>query len=133
MAFFRLHRRFSAWLAMLALVLGALAPTVTQAMVAGGDRAGWLEICSVSGIAWVKADTGEVRDQQPDGRAPVGGGLGQHCVWCTLHGGAAGLPAGDMVFGLPDRLTDLPPAFYLAPMAASVWMSAHPRGPPKAS
>jgi Protein of unknown function (DUF2946) len=132
MSFLRLRRRFTAWLAMLAVVLGALAPTVTQAMVAGGDRAGWLEICSVSGMAWVKVDTGEVGDPQPDGTAPVGG-LSQHCAWCTLHGGDAGLPAVDMVSGVPARLTDLPPAFYLAPMAASVWMLAHSRGPPAAS
>ena len=116
---------------MLAVVLGALAPTVTQAMVAGGDRGDWLEICSVSGMAWIKADTGEVRDQLPDGSAPQA--TSQHCAWCTLHGGATGLPGVDTVSVLPARLTELPPAFYLAPMAASVWMPAHSRGPPRAS
>ena len=60
----RLHRRLTAWVALLALVFGALAPTVTQAMVAGGDRADWLQVCSVSGMVWVQADTGEVRDQK---------------------------------------------------------------------
>jgi Protein of unknown function (DUF2946) len=132
MPLLRLHRRFTAWLAMLALVMGALAPTVTQAMVAGGESADWLEICSVSGMAWVKADTGEVRDRQPDGGAP-GGGASQHCAWCTLHGGTAGLPAVSAVIALPVRLTDRPPAFYLAPMAASVWMPALSRGPPRVS
>ena len=132
MAFFRLHRRFSAWLAMLALVLGALAPTVAQAMAAGSDDADWQRVCSVSGMVWVKADTGELSDRQPDGGVPLSD-AGQHCAWCTLHGGAAGLPAADPVPGLPARLTDLPPAFYLAPMAASVWMPAHSRGPPLAS
>lgn len=117
---------------MLALVLGALAPTVAQAMVAGSDRADWLEICSVSGMAWVNLDTGEVRDQQPDDGAPIGG-TSQHCAWCMLHGGATGLPVVDAAPALPARLTDLPPAFYLAPMAASVWMPAHSRGPPSAS
>ena len=121
MALFRLHRRFTAWLAALALVMGALAPTVAQAMVAGGDRADWLEVCSVSGMVWVNADTGESGDRQPDGGAPMGGGS-QHCAWCTLHGGATGLPGVDTVSVLPARLTELPPAFYLAPMAASVWM-----------
>jgi Protein of unknown function (DUF2946) len=132
MAFFRLHRRFSAWLAMLALVLGALAPTVAQAMAAGSDDADWQRVCSVSGMVWVKADTGELSDRQPDGGAPLSD-ASQHCAWCTLHGGVAGLPAADPVPGLPARLTDLPPAFYLAPMAASVWMPAHSRGPPRAS
>jgi Protein of unknown function (DUF2946) len=132
MALFRLHRRFTAWLAALALVMGALAPTVAQAMVSGGDRADWLEVCSVSGMVWVNADTGESGDRQPDGGAPMGG-ASQHCAWCTLHGGAAGLPPADAVAGLPERPTDLPPAFYLAPVTASVWMPAHSRGPPQAS
>jgi Protein of unknown function (DUF2946) len=131
MPLLRLHRRITAWLAMLALVMGALAPTVTQAMVAGDESADWLEICSVSGMAWVKVDTGEVRDRQSDGGAPMG--AGQHCAWCTLHGGTAGLPAVSVVTALPARLTDLPPAFYLAPMAASVWMPALSRGPPRVS
>jgi Protein of unknown function (DUF2946) len=132
MPFLRLHRRITAWLAMLALVLGALAPTVAQAMVVGGERADWLEICSVSGMAWVKVDTGEVRDQQPDGGAPAGA-ASQHCAWCTLHGGVSGLPTVSPVPVMAARLTDLPPAFYLAPMAASVWMPALSRGPPLAS
>jgi hypothetical protein len=132
MAFLRLHRRFTAWLAMLALVLGALAPTLAQAMVSGDDRADWLEVCSVSGMFWVKAGTGEVSDQQPESGSPMGA-AGQHCAWCTLHGGAAGLPVAHGVADLPPRLTDLPPAFYLAPVAASVWTSAHSRAPPRVS
>lgn len=127
----RLHRRFTAWVALLALVLGALAPTVTQAMVAGGDRAEWLEVCSVSGMVWVKADTGEVA-QQPDGNAPMVE-ASQHCPWCTLHGGVAGLPTSQAQLPLPPRLTDLPPAFYRAPLSATVWASAQSRAPPIAA
>lgn len=127
----RLHRRFTAWVALLALVLGALAPTVTQAMVAGGDRAEWLEVCSVSGMVWVKADTGEVA-QQPDGGAPMGE-ASQHCPWCTLHGGAAGLPTSQARLPLPPRLTDLPPAFYRAPLSATGWAPAQSRAPPIAA
>jgi len=125
----RLHRRLTAWVALLALVFGALAPTVTQAMVAGGDRADWLQVCSVSGMVWVQADTGEVRDQQPDGGSPMGD-ASQHCPWCTLHGGVAGLPTAPHSIDLPPRLTDLPPAFYRAPLAATVWAPAQSRAPP---
>lgn len=124
----RLHRRFTAWVALLALVLGALAPTVTQAMVAGGERADWLEVCSVSGMVWVKADTGELAQQPPDGSS-----AGQHCPWCTLHGGVAGLPAAQALPELPPRLTDLPPAFYRSPLSATVWAPAQSRAPPFAA
>lgn len=132
MAFFRLHRRFAAWLAMLALVLGALAPTVTHAMVSSGDRDGWLQICSVSGMVWVKADAGRPGDQQPDSGAPQGNAT-PHCAWCTLHGGAVGLPAADLPSPQPLRLTELPPAFFFEPTAAAVWAPAQSRAPPLAS
>ena len=128
----RLHRRITTWVALLTLVLGALAPTVAQALGAGGDAADWQQVCSVSGMVWVQADTGAVRDQQPDG----GGAMGDaslHCPWCTLHGGAAGLPVAQALPELPPRLTDLPPAFYRAPLAATVWATAQSRAPPLAA
>ena len=125
----RLHRRFTAWVALLALVLGALAPTVTQAMVAGGDRADWQQICSVSGMVWVKADTGEVSQPQPDGGMP-GSDAGQHCPWCTLHGGASGLPPVEAVAMLPAPLAEQPSAFYRAPLTDTVWATARSRAPP---
>lgn len=129
----RLHRRITAWLALLALVVGALAPTVAQAMVAAGDRAEWLEVCSVSGMVWIKADTGEISQQQPDGSGSSGA-PSQHCPWCTLHGGAAGLPPAAAMHGeLPARLTDLPPAFYRAPLATTAWAPAQSRAPPLAA
>ncbi|MGI9216006.1 MAG: DUF2946 domain-containing protein [Hydrogenophaga sp.] len=128
----RLHRRITAWVALLTLVLGALAPTVAQALVAGSDRADWLQVCSVSGMVWVQADTGEVRDQRPDGGGPMAD-ASQHCPWCTLHGGAAGLPVAQALPELPPRLTDLPPAFYRAPLAATVWVTAQSRAPPLAA
>lgn len=127
-----LVRRITAWVALLALVLGALSPTLTQAMVVGGDRTDWLQVCSVSGMVWVQPDTGEVSDQQPDGGAPMGD-ASQHCPWCTLHGGAAGLPVAHALPELPPRLTDFPPAFYRAPLAATVWAPAQSRAPPLAA
>ncbi len=128
----RLQRRFTAWVALLALVLGALAPTVAHAMVAGSDLADWLEVCSVSGMVWFKADTGEVRDQLPDGRAPASD-TSQQCAWCTLNGGNASLPVVAASLYLPPRLIDFPPAFYHAPLASTVWAPAQSRAPPSAA
>ena len=128
----RLQSRFTTWVALLSLVLGALLPTATQAMVANGNRADWLEVCGVSGMAWVKADTGEVRDHLPDGSVPTSD-VKQHCLWCTLHGGAADLPVSQIDVDLPPRLTDLPLAFYRAPLVATVWAPAQSRAPPLAA
>jgi hypothetical protein len=125
----RLQRRISAWVALLALVWGALAPTVTQAMVGGSERAEWLEVCSVSGMLWVKADTGEVAAHPPEGSLPADSGA-QHCPWCTLHGGGAGLPPGQSVLEPTPRLSEQPLALFEAPRATAPWTPAQSRAPP---
>jgi Protein of unknown function (DUF2946) len=128
MSCLRLRRRFAAWLALVAMLLGALAPTLAQARLGGGDRADWLEICTTTGMAWVKADTGEVA--RPTDGQPADSGSGMHCPWCTLHGGASGLPPVQAVAVAPAPLAELPPAFYLAPLTDTVWATARSRAPP---
>jgi hypothetical protein len=128
----RLHRRITAWVALLALVLGALAPTVAQAVVqSGSQRADWMQVCSVSGMVWVQANPGPLRDQQPGGQAPMGD-ASPHCPWCTLHGGAPGLPTAHTPPALAPRLAGLPPAFYAAPLTATAWAPPPSRAPPLA-
>lgn len=125
----RLQRRITSWVALLALVWGALAPAVTQAMVAGSERADWLEVCSVSGMFWVKADTGEVTRQSPEGSVPTDGVV-QHCPWCTLHSGASGLPAAQTELDLTNRMDERPAALMEAPRAAAPRTPAQSRAPP---
>ena len=128
MSFLRLQRRFAAWLAIVALLLGALAPTIAQARTTGGERAGWLEICTTTGMAWVKADSGEVA-QQRDGGQPTDAGVSPHCPWCTLHG-ASGLPPAAATTLVPGRLAEGPPSFYRVPLVDTVWLTARSRAPP---
>lgn len=124
----RAHRRFTTWLALLAMVLGALAPTVAQAVVASSDRADWIEVCSVSGIVWVQADPGAAQ-VDADGTAPMDG-VSQHCPWCNLHGGSTGLPPVALLADPLPRQTDLPPAFYRAVTLSGVWAPPQARAPP---
>ena len=129
MLFSRVHRRFTTWLALLVMVLGALAPAVAQAVVASSDRAAWVEVCSVSGMVWVKADTGERAGAEHDGPAPMGDAA-QHCAWCSLHGGAAGLPPVMAMAEPAPRQTGLPPAFYRAVALSGTWAPPQARAPP---
>lgn len=128
MPFLRLRRRFAAWLAIVALLLGALAPTLAQARMGGSDRADWLEICTTTGMVWVQADTGEVA-QKTDGQ-PAGSDASPHCPWCTLHGGASGLPPVQAAAVLPAPLAEQSPAFYRTPLTGTVWATARSRAPP---
>jgi len=124
-----LRRRFTAWLAMVAMLLGALAPTVTQAMVASSDRADWLEICTATGMVWVKATTGEFSEHSPQGSSPTSE-VSQHCPWCTLHGGGAALPVQPLWHSGSSAGHVLSPVSLDAPALTAVWATAQSRAPP---
>lgn len=127
MLFSRSFKRLGAWLAILAVVWGALAPTLAQAVVRAAPTPGdgWVEVCTVSGMVRVSLDTGE---QQP---APHSGSFdGQSCDWCALHGGAPGSPVAHASWQASGVMSAFPPAFYQAPVTPAVWRSALSRAPP---
>jgi len=132
MLFNRTRRQLTAWLAMLVMVFGALAPAVAQAVVASSDRTDWVEVCSASGMLWVRADTGESAGAEHDGPVPMSD-ASQHCPWCSLHGGAADLPPVIAVAEPPPRQTDLLPTFFRAVTLSGTWAVAHARAPPLAA
>ena len=58
-----LHRPWAVWLAVLIAVLGAIAPTVTHAlMLATGQSPQGVEICTTEGTRWVNADAAPSSD-----------------------------------------------------------------------
>ena len=128
MPFTRVQRRLTAWLAMLALVLAALAPALAQAAVAGSDRGDWVQICSATGMVWVQADHAA---SDPE-NAPVAD-MGMPCPWCSLHSPATGLPpapASGLALAAPESLgRDVTAA---AP-PVGMWIAAPARAPPLVS
>ena len=121
----RVQRRFTAWLAMLALVLGALAPTLAQAVVASSDRSDWVQICSATGMVWVKADPAAADTE----RAPMAD-MGIQCPWCSLHSPAAGLPPAPALGFTSAALAPLAGGLVASPPPAGVWIAAPARAPP---
>ncbi len=117
-------RKGTAWIALLAVCFGALAPTVSQAALkARGDGGHWVQICSASGITWVRADTGERADGHP-------AETGFTCPWGVISGGAAGLPP---VHALPlPAAAAQPVPLAQAQRGVQLCASAHPpaRAPP---
>jgi hypothetical protein len=74
------------------MVLSALAPTVAQAMVAASGKGQWIEVCSASGMVWLKTGGADLTGSAaPDQDTPMAD-MGKHCPWCSFHGSAAGLP-----------------------------------------
>lgn len=72
--------RISAWIALLAMVLGLLAPAVSRALAArSADAAAWTEVCSGAGVSG-QALSG---DAEPDASARLHRAL-THCPMCAL-------------------------------------------------
>lgn len=128
---FRLHacRRFFSWLALLAVLGGAMAPTVSHALNSEG---GWLEVCTAQGIKIIQVESAPGEQGPSDPRHQI---HLEHCPFCVPHAGSLGLrPAAEQVFRLPqDRSSFFPPLFFSAPQSLFVWVSANPRAPPALS
>jgi hypothetical protein len=122
-------RRLAAWIACLAILFAALAPSVSHALgAARGDV--WTEICSPGGARMVKVGL----DQADGGPAAGAATAFEHCSFCAVHGGASPLPAGQA--GLAQLLTAgtlRPLLFFQAPHPLPVWNAAQSRAPPRPS
>jgi hypothetical protein len=122
-------RRLTAWIAMFAIVLAALAPSISQAVnAARTSAAGWDEICTVDGPKLIKAD-GEASHTST---APVEkSGHFEHCPFCFAHAGSFGLPPGTgFTFPIASGNPTLPPLYYQAPRPLFIWAAAQSRAPP---
>ena len=117
-------RRLISWLALLAVVMAALAPTMSRAL--GREAAAaWVEVCTAQGSRWVALDG------QGDAGSSDAGHPGEHCPYCSLHVPVLGTPPADApVLVLPALVHAVPTAFLAAPRTLHAWVVAQPRAPP---
>lgn len=118
--------RLTAWIAMLAVLLAALAPGVARALSGSGQQAlPWTEICTQGGI------------QRAQGAAPLPGSgqhegtILKHCLFCLNHAGHFALPPAplDVVPAIDANVEPLPFSF-TAPSSRFIRVAAQPRAPP---
>jgi hypothetical protein len=115
-------RRFAAWIACLAMLFAALAPSVSHAMAAAQGDA-WTEICSASGIKMVKADmAGDTEQASPHL---------EHCAFCATHPDALAVLS-SKAWSIPVLAgrEDFPPLFYQSSSPLANWSPAQSRAPP---
>lgn len=114
------------WIAMLAILFSALAPTVSYALAAVSSSADTVEICTVDGYKFVNPS------HVDSGKAPAPAKHGMtHCAFCTTHGGAYALTGSpSVILAVEAGRTIYPPLFYAAPHSLHVWCAANPRAPP---
>lgn len=122
-------RKFTAWIACLAILMAALAPSVSHALAAvKGGNGGWIEVCSVVGAKLVK-----VGDKQNPASAPATDKAihSEHCPYCFTHAGPAGLPPSAIaILPFVNASYPLPSLFYQSSSPLFAWVSAQPRAPP---
>ena len=122
-------RRFAAWIACFAILLAALAPSISQAVANAKQESGsgWAEICSVAGIRFVQVDDGASDGGKSDGKAMQM----EHCAFCSTHAGSVGLPPSPVLPLLVASGTAIFPAlYYQSPAPLFIWSTAQSRAPP---
>lgn len=130
------------WIVCLTFLLGAVLPTLSQAMIPapGGMLA---EICSASGMrmVWMPAvgtpaeavdDAAIVDEASPNGAAPDTAASSMNCPYCAIHHGAPALPPSAPAWQPPDALRFAQPTLFLqSPRPLFAWAPALARAPPR--
>ena len=125
-----MRKQLTIWIACFAILMNALAPSISHAMAAfSGDPATW-EICRSDGAAVAAPG-------QPDlvvvgfGAAKSKMGKMEHCGYCLPHAGShALLPTAITGLGIYGGQELRPFLFYRAPQPLLALSAAPPRGPP---
>lgn len=120
----RVHARLFSWVAIFAILLAALAPSVSYA-VGSADGVSSIDVCTSQGSKWIQV--GE------NGPEPASEHLLDHCLYCSLHTPTLGLPPAAPTALLTSRQAhEVPLGFLGAPRTLHAWVSAQPRAPPRA-
>jgi hypothetical protein len=112
-------------MAILAVLMGALAPTLSHAL-RGDLPEGWVEVCTRLGSKWVSIDAAD--NAAPAPSSTLAGDLG-HCHCCPSGSGAT-LPQSRQDLDLPALRFEVPRLFLAAPHGAFAWQAALARAPP---
>jgi len=133
MTFIARRRARIAWVALVAMLMSALAPSLSHATMATAAGAPWggalAEICTIDGAAVVADATGQ-RDSRS---VPADHELlrFEHCPYCLSHAGAVALPTQPAVAVRPvDGGEPIPSAFLQAPAPCRARLAGQPRAPP---
>ncbi|MFY9459078.1 MAG: DUF2946 domain-containing protein [Aquabacterium commune] len=123
----RVRLQRAAWIALLAMLMAALAPAISQLLQRGSSTA-WVEICRAGGgTAWVAV--GDLQSKQTPTKGQPH--LLDHCPYCSLQAHALpAVPALPTVAAAPLPGFREPTAFLHAPHTAHAWRPAQSRAPP---
>jgi len=121
-------RHVAAWMACFAILLVALAPSISHAIAAAGTTAGWMEICTSTGVKRVALEEAPVikpSSAKHDSHY-------EECPFCRIQTDNVGpLPTHTLIpLVLEPVATSRPRLFYESPRPLFVWASTRSRAPP---
>lgn len=120
------HRKLVHWIAALAILLGALAPAVSQALSLASNGQGFVvEICATNGTKMAQV----IGDDEPSSSAV----MGSHCPYCVVQPIYLLPSIGAFEFVAPLSYTAQSQFAYQTPQIPSAWVKLPSRAPPTAS
>jgi hypothetical protein len=122
-------KQFTAWLACIAILLAALAPSISHALpAASGTNSFWAEICSSTGPKMMKMAKGHGSNSS----SPAEKGMHfEQCPFCLAHAGSFGLPPSPgFTFPVVNGTFELPPLLYRSPRPLFMWAAPQSHAPP---
>lgn len=134
----RLRRKTAAWLALIAMLAGALLPTVSHALASARGET-WTAVCTAQGVRWMAADAASDWSFDAALRATSAGSQGvpgtaapwDPCPYCTHASHTPALPPASHDARPPAADASPMPALILhVPRTLSAWRGAQPRAPP---
>ncbi len=125
----RTRKKLTAVIAVFAILLVSLAPSISHALAAAnGNSEIWVEICSATGSRMVKLDDTALPD--PGKPEPAASHVA-NCLYCLTHvDSLAPLPETRIVVPVLSLETDLPPLYFNSPRPLFIWAKGQPRAPP---
>jgi hypothetical protein len=121
-----LKRHLAHWIAIIAVLMSSLAPTVSQAVSLAQNGQGIsMEICTTTGVKMT-----HVIDLGITGNTDELPQSGEHCPLCLVHGNYAPPLNHELSFAKPENNSIYPQLFYQSPKPLFAWVALPSRAPP---
>lgn len=122
--------RRTSFIALAAMLLMALAPTVGKVVASERSSAGLVEVCTAEGMKWVAVSGVSQFDSGNQDKTPISAhDHGGDCPYCSLQT-AKFLTSASHSFTTTPVDSLLSPLFYQAPKPLFAWAQSRARAPP---
>ena len=121
------RHRFVHWVAIIALLMSALGPSISQAFTAHtAENNPMGVVCSSSGVKTVQSADDLVNQHGSDQNKAIDG----HCAYCVLQGHYY-LPTDQIVDpNTPKPISHYPELYYQSPKLLFAWIKSPSQAPP---